>query len=66
MEFKVGDTHHKFIGPGNPYKIHVVAIVDEVHVVYKWYGKHKQWWHYEVEHKDLLEIQIERAKSSAS
>lgn len=30
------------------YKCHVLAIVDKDYVVYKWYGKHKQWWHYEI------------------
>jgi hypothetical protein len=30
-------------------KIHVLVIVDEDQIVYKWYGKHKQWWHYGVE-----------------
>ena len=23
---------------------------DECMIVYRWYGKHKQWWHYQVEH----------------
>lgn len=36
-----------------PYKFHVVEIIKnekpEPIVIYKYYGKHKQWWHYEVE-----------------
>ncbi len=32
------------------YKYHVVAILEEEkHIVVKYYGKRKQWWHYEVE-----------------
>ena len=33
------------------YKYHVVAIVndgDEVLIVVKYFGKRRQWWHYEV------------------
>lgn len=62
MDFKVGDTHNISIGPGELRKIHVLAVVDGNHVVYKWYGKHKQWWHYAVERDDILEIWIARAK----
>ena len=48
INFKVGETFRIFIGV-NDYKIHICAIVDEEMVLYKYYGKHKQWWHYEVE-----------------
>jgi hypothetical protein len=33
-------------------KYHVVTILDKertLHIVYKYYGIHKQWWHYEIE-----------------
>ena len=33
------------------YKYHIVAILDEEPekmIVYKYYGDHKQWWHYEI------------------
>lgn len=66
MNFEVGDTHYLLVGLGSnkPYKIHICAIVDEVMVVYKYYGRHKQWWHYLIEHKDVLEVRIERALQS--
>lgn len=38
---------------GTEYKHHIVAIVEDgenVMVVHKYYGKHKQWWHYEIEY----------------
>jgi len=35
------------------YKCHVIAVVEE-QVVYRWYGKHKQWWHYEIEDMHFL------------
>ncbi len=54
MDFKKGDVFYTRVGPGKPYKAHVVAIVDGNMVVYKYYGRHKQWWHYEVEHKESL------------
>jgi len=59
MEFKVGHTYHIKIHPAKtPYKIHILAIVDENMVVYKWYGRHKQYWHYVVENKEMLEYKI--------
>ena len=61
MQFKVGDTYHIMLGLGKPYKIHIVSIIDDNMVVYKWYGRHKQWWHYVVEIDSILEIKIERA-----
>ena len=30
------------------YKIHICSIIDNNMVVYKFYGKHKQWWHYDI------------------
>jgi hypothetical protein len=57
MDFKVGD-HFKInrgLPKDPPHKCHVLAIVDENYVVFKWYGRHKQWWHYQVEHRDVLE-----------
>ncbi len=54
MVFKVDRTFYLNKGQGKPYKCHIVAIVDEEYIVYKWYGRRKQWWHYEVEHEWLL------------
>lgn len=61
MDFAVGETHHLMLGAIKPYKIHIVAIVDEVQIVYKYYGRTKQWWHYGIDHKDILEARIEIA-----
>lgn len=30
-------------------KIHIVEVVDGEMVVYRYFGRHKQWWHYGVE-----------------
>lgn len=48
-------------GLGEHYKCHVVAIVDENMVVYKWFGRRKRWWHYQVESLEQVEMRIERA-----
>ncbi len=61
MEFNVGDTHHFYMPPGGYYKLHICAIIDEEYVVYKWYGKHKQWWHYQIEHMYIIDAKIKRA-----
>jgi hypothetical protein len=65
MKFEVGQTYQiaQSTQEGRKiYKIHILAIVDESQIVYKWFGKHKQWWHYEVEDAEVLETKIESAK----
>ena len=47
-----GDIFHfKAMSEGGlkVYKAHVLALVDGEMLVFKWYGKHKQRWFYEVE-----------------
>lgn len=43
-------------------KIHIVALIENDMVVYKYYGKHKQWWHYQVKSKDEIEFFVEQLK----
>ena len=62
MQFIVGDTHKIFLGPGKLYKIHILALIDPNQIVYKWYGRHKQWWHYAIEHKIMIENKIASAE----
>jgi hypothetical protein len=31
------------------HRLHIVQVVDGDMVVYKFFGRHKQWWHYGVE-----------------
>jgi len=62
MNFEAGQTYHAAIGPGLPYKIHICAVIDNEMVVYRYYGRHKQWWHYVVEHHEMVAIKIERGK----
>ena len=43
---KVGDVFHDL----RRYKCHIVAIVNDdkgTVIVYRYYGKVKQWWHYD-------------------
>ena len=61
INFVVGDTYRLRMGVGKLYKIHILALVDE-HVVYKWYGRHKQWWHYNIDDEHILSIKINREK----
>jgi len=62
MELKVGDTFKYLKGPGKPYKIHIVAFIENDMVVTKWYGRHKQWWHYEINPSPTIEMQIKLFK----
>lgn len=44
------------------YKCHVLEIIDNEYVVYKWYGKYRQYWHYEIEHYTFVESKIKLHK----
>jgi len=51
MKIEVGQTFHK---KGNSYKYHIMAIIlddPETQVVFRYFGKYKQWWHYEIEYE---------------
>ena len=61
---EIGDTFYVKAGTGKPYKAHVVAVVDEDMVVYRWYGRHKQWWHYKVESEDAIQAMITNIKTT--
>lgn len=39
---------------GESRKIHIVELIENDMVVYKYYGKHKQWWHYFVDDKATI------------
>jgi hypothetical protein len=45
--------HNK--APGWKPLCHVRSFVDG-HVVFRWYGRSKQWWHYEVMHLEELAL----------
>jgi len=62
MNFIKGNTYYILRSTGKPYKIHILAIVDSNMVVFKWYGRHKQWWHYEIQHANILESEIQYAE----
>ena len=64
IQFKPNDTHHIRIGM-NVYKIHVCHVVDSIYqgrklVVFRWYGKHKQWWHEDMKDDDRLSWEIQK------
>lgn len=61
-EYKVDDTSYIWDPISGKLKIHILAIVDEEYIVYKWYGKHKQRWYYEVAHNYSLTAKIELAE----
>lgn len=47
MIIQAGKSYKAIILGPKPYKTHVLAII-EGQVVYKYYGRHKQKWFYEV------------------
>jgi hypothetical protein len=58
---KIGDVFYIQLSYQNYRKCHIVNIFEdneETMIVYKFYGKYKQWWHYEVEHLWAYENKI--------
>ena len=66
MNFKKGDVYYiSSIGASKkPYKIHILEIIDETMIVFKWYGRRNQWWHYKIEHTQILSLKIKRQERS--
>lgn len=60
FKFEVGKIFYTCANRGF-YKNYVVAIVEGM-IVYKYYGKHKQWWHYEVRYPRPLDMEIQLTK----
>ena len=59
MEFEIGKSYTADIqAKGETYKIHVLSIVDKDMVVFKFYGKQKQRWHYDVRRKCDLAVRV--------
>lgn len=56
--FKVGSTYKAKLGVDDPYKIHVLAIVDDNQIVFKFYGYPTQTWNYRVMNNDRLRLRI--------
>ena len=59
MKLKIGDTSYILISGPKSYKIHIVAVIDDDMIVYKYYGRVAQYWHYEIESGYLLRSRID-------
>jgi hypothetical protein len=68
MEFKAGQTYRAFIPFGRElYKVHICYVLNSVYenrklIVYRVYGRHKQWWHEIMCTAREMEHYIEMAK----
>ena len=62
----IGNKLKIFYEKGNPNNklIHILAVVDEDMIVYKYYGKHKQKWFYCVENYYYFFILFEQGHLS--
>jgi hypothetical protein len=60
-KIKIGSKYRIFFSPGNLNNkvIHVLAIVDDDQIVYKYWLKHKNRWYYTVEDEYFLNLLIE-------
>jgi len=70
IKFKVGQTFKaRPNGHVVPVKIHIMYVLPSIYedrslVVYRWYGKHKQWWHEEMESDYMVSAYISHAKGN--
>lgn len=66
MIFQKGKTYRIYVPSlGEIRKVHVVELIENDMIVYKWFGKHKQWWHYFVLSNDEFAHYLELAKKLA-
>jgi hypothetical protein len=64
MKFKKGQSFRMHISAlGEARKVHVVAVIENDMLVYKYFGKHKQWWHYFVDSRTNIEFYIKLAQT---
>jgi len=62
---KTGDTFKIQQYKGSPiYKCLVLAVVDKDMIVYKFHGKNKELWHYEVKSKEEIDWKVEWTKEA--
>ena len=56
MTFEKGKAYTIHISAlGESRKAHIVELIENDMIVYKYFGKHKQWWHYFVQSRSELE-----------
>lgn len=62
-EFESGKVYHIHMSEVDRIvKIHVLAIIDQHYIVYKFFSRHKKWWIYRIEHIITLSGALDRAK----
>jgi hypothetical protein len=54
IDFSKGGTFYMPVGPV-AYKCHILEVIECNMVVFKWFGTHKPWWHYEVKDAGYIE-----------
>jgi len=58
IKFKVGDCfYYRQGGSPHKYKYHIIAVIEE-QIVFKWYGKKHQWWHYQIDSEFIVQSMI--------
>jgi hypothetical protein len=64
MKFETGKAYKIYIKNVGRIKIHVLAIVDDDQIVYKYYSLNRQQWVYRVESNYMINYNIELNKAS--
>jgi hypothetical protein len=61
MTFEKGKAYHIWLmDTGRIQKIHIVELIENDMIVYKFFGKHKRWWHYRVESQQRIKFYHEQ------
>lgn len=69
-DFKEGETYRAEFQDGcGSKKIHIVKVINEglsfaPMIVYRFFGSHKQWWHYQIKSAYMLTADIPSLKTS--
>ena len=64
MKFETGKAYKIYIKNVGRIKIHVLAIVDDDQIVYKYYSLNRQQWVYRAESNYMINYNIELNKAS--
>lgn len=67
MTVEAGKTYRALVGIYT-YKVHIDRIFNSIYkgkrlIIYRYYGKHKQWWHEELCDEYEMKTMIEKAKN---
>lgn len=62
VNIDIGKSYHAIVNGIKPYRIHILALVDEDMLAYKYWGHHKKRWFYNIEAVIIVASRIDMAR----